>query len=223
MNNPVRIKGTKSGMIIVLDKALTFDEAKDAIKEKFESSSDFFGSNSVALAFEGKKLTDDEKYEIVDLITDISDLNIVCITENDPKVEERMNKSLNETLSQMKANTGQFYKGNLRGGQTIEFESSVVVLGDVNVGAQVVSKGNIVILGSLFGNAIAGAGGKENSFVAALNMQPTQIRIADVIARSSDNIIKPDKNGEPKIAYLENGSIYIETLSHETLNDINID
>ena len=87
--------------------------------------------------------------------------------------------------------------------------------------SQVVSKGNIIVLGSLKGTAFAGACGNTNSFVVALDMRPTQIRIADTIARSPD---KPDKNTdkEAKIAFLEDGNIYIEPLTRNILNDIRL-
>ena len=216
MKNPVRIKGTTSGLIIVIDEGLTFDEAKKEVKEKIITSAAFFGKGSFALAFEGKELTDAEKYELADIVAENSELNIVCITESRPEIEAHMKKALNDKLSAMEANTGTFYKG-------IEFESSVVVLGDVNAGAQVVSKGNIIILGALYGNAFAGVGGRMNSFVAALNMNPAQIRIGDIIARSSDSIKKPDKTVEPKIAFCEDGNIYIEDISLDSLNDIKLD
>jgi septum site-determining protein MinC len=109
----------------------------------------------------------------------------------------------------------------LRSGQVLESETSIIVIGDVNPGARIVSKGNIIVLGNLKGTAFAGATGNTNSFVMALEMSPVQIRIADTIARSPDKPVK-DKLKETKIAFLENGNIYIEPLSKEVLNDINI-
>lgn len=223
MKSPVNIKGTKSGIIVALDDSMPYDELKEAIKEKFTSSASFFGQASVALKFEGRKLSDDEKYEIAGLISESSDLNIVCITEDDPLIEKRMKQSLNDKLNELDTKTGRFYKGTLRNGQVIDFETSVIVLGDVNAGAQVVSKGSIIILGSLCGNAFAGAGGNSHAFVAALDMDPTQIRICDSIARSPDNKSKKKKVSEPQIAFCEDGNIYIETISRDSLNDIQLD
>jgi septum site-determining protein MinC len=118
-------------------------------------------------------------------------------------------------------NTGQFYKGILRSGASLEFETSVVIIGDVNHGARVVSKGNIIILGSLKGTAYAGATGNTSSFVVALDMSPTQIRIADVIARAPDKPVKNEVK-EAKIAFLEEGNIYIEPLNKSILQDIRL-
>ena len=125
----------------------------------------------------------------------------------------------------MNLKDGRFYKGTLRSGQVMESETSIIILGDVNPGARVISKGNIVILGALKGNVYVGAAGNESAFVAALSMDPMQIRIGDVIARCSDKAsVKKKKKAEdtPKIAFVEDGNIYIEPITKEILNDINL-
>ena len=148
-------------------------------------------------------------------------MQIVCIIEDDPKKEELFKKTLEQKLMELENNTGQFYKGILRSGASLEFDNSVVIIGDVNNGARVVSKGNIIVLGSLKGTAYAGASGNTNSFVVALDMRPTQIRIADTIARSPDKPLK-DEVKEAKIAFLEDGNIYIEPLNKSVINDIRL-
>ena len=148
-------------------------------------------------------------------------LSIVCIIENNPERDELLKKTIDERLMELNHATGQFYKGNLRSGQVLETETSIIVIGDVNPGASIVSKGNIVILGSLKGTAFAGASGNEDAFVLALDMAPVQIRIADTIARSPD---KPAREGarEPKVAFLEDGNIYIEPLGRKTIRDLRL-
>ena len=129
-----------------------------------------------------------------------------------------------EQADLMNLQDGRFYKGTLRSGQVLESETSVIILGDVNPGARVISKGNVIVLGSLKGNIFVGAAGNENAFVAALSMEPMQIRIGDVIARCADNAPVKKKKAEdkPKIAYVEDGNIYIEPITKEVLNDINL-
>lgn len=129
-------------------------------------------------------------------------------------------------MNDLSNNDGQFYRGTLRSGQVIESEGSIVILGDVNPGAKVISSGNVIILGSLKGTVYAGVTGDSTSFVVALEMEPMQIRIGDYIARASDDAkkAKDSKNKknkpETKIAFVENGNIYIEPLNKEVLNDI---
>lgn len=213
------IKGTKSGIIVVLDSSLDFGSLKEAVAEKFSSSSDFLGNATMAISFEGRNLTNEEQREILDIINENSKLNVVCIVETNPKTEELFQKSLQEKLLEINSNTGQFYKGNLRSGQVLEVETSIIVIGDVKPGAKVVSKGNIIVLGSLRGNAFAGASGNENAFVLALDMYPVQIRIADIIARSPDEPQK-SRQKETKVAYIEDGNIYIEPFTKDVMDDI---
>ncbi|WFR54755.1 septum site-determining protein MinC [Anaerocolumna sp. AGMB13025] len=221
MNNPVIIKGNKYGIVVVLDAEMGFEELKTKTAEKFRDSAKFFDKAQMAISFEGRKLSNEEQREILNIIAEETELHVVCVIENDPQKEEVFKKALDEKLMELSNTTGQFYKGNLRSGQVLESETSIIVIGDVNPGARIVSKGNIIVLGSLKGTVFAGATGNTNSFVLALSMNPVQIRIADTIARSPDKPVKESLR-ETKIAFLENGNIYIEPLSKEVLNDINI-
>lgn len=221
VNNSVMIKGNKYGIIVVLSPDTDFEELKKQITDKFKESSKFFENAKMAISFEGRVLSNEEQQDILDIIGNNTDMQIVCVIDNDPKKEELFKKTLEDKLMELENNTGQFYKGILRSGASLEFENSVVIIGDVNNGARVVSKGNIIVLGSLKGNAFAGATGNTNSFVVALDMRPTQIRIADVIARSPDKPIK-DALKEAKIAFLEDNNIYIEPLNKNVLNDIRL-
>lgn len=221
MKNSVVVKAHSGGIVVVLDAFLDFEELKVDIAVKFNESAKFFGHAQMAISFEGRELSDEEKFEILDIISLNSDLQIICIVENDPVKEEVFKKSIDEKLMDLNTNTGQFYKGNLRSGQVLEVETSIIILGDVNPGAKVVSKGNIIVLGALKGNVFAGATGNEKSFVVALDMMPVQVRIADIIARSPDKPLKQTVK-EAKIAFVEEGNIYIETLGKDVLNDISL-
>lgn len=223
MKSPVNIKGTKSGIIVAMNNTLPFDEIKEAVRVKFESSSSFFGDAMVAIGFEGRKLTDLEKYEIIDIISETTNLNIICIAEDDPQLEERMNKSLINKLNEINHKTGQFYKGNLRNGQVMDFETSIIIIGNVYEGAQIVSKGNIIVLGELSGSAFAGAGGNPSSFIAALTMNPTQLRICDTIYKAPDKKKKFRKKHGTQIAVCENGVIYRKSITQDLIADIKLD
>ena len=87
-----------------------------------------------------------------------------------------------------------FHKGSLRSGQKIEFEGSLVIIGDVNAGAEVIASENIVILGTLRGLAHAGAKGNKDSIIEASEIEASQIRIADIVKE-----IEKDENEIRKI------------------------
>lgn len=241
MKNSVVIKGNKYGIIVILDDSMPYEDLKNDIVYKFSSSKSFLGKSSIAVTFEGRKLSNDEEKEIISIIEDNTDLTIVCIMDSD-KVKEAIYKKAVEDVTKVtnkdsvevetyydsddNANA-QFYTGTLRSGQQVSCEGSVVIIGDVNPGATVTSGGNIVILGSLRGTAIAGCNGDTSTFVVALEMDPLQIRIGDVIASSNDNsfmstmnIREKRKAQQVKIAYADNDNIYIDLLNKETINNI---
>ncbi len=96
----------------------------------------------------------------------------------------------------------------LRSGQRVRYHGNVVVLGDVNPGAEIVAAGDIVVMGTLRGVAHAGATGSTESIVAAFRLQPTQIRVGAVIGRAPDGqAARPDV---PELARLRDGVLVIE-------------
>lgn len=219
----VVIKSNKYGITLFLDKDMPFPELLKDISEKFQTSSHFFKNAQMALAFEGRTLSREEQLEILQVIQENSSLDILCVLEQDALKESYMKQILEARQNDRATSDGRFYKGTLRSGQVLESETSIIILGDVNPGATVVSKGNVVVLGTLKGTIHAGAAGNENTFVAALKMAPMQIRIADAIARSADGPVNIQGNSAgPMIAYTEEGNIYMEPITKEVINDIRI-
>lgn len=221
MNNTVVIKGTKSGIILVLKADTEYDVLKKAVAAKFKESAAFLGEAQKAIVFQGKKLTEEQKLEIIDIIEQNCNLSIVCIMEENEKLEQAFRKTMERQAVKQDQSTGQFFKGNLRSGQVLDVETSIIIIGDVKAGAKVISKGNVIILGSLRGNVYAGSAGNYNAFVVALEMAPMQIRIADTIARAPDKPKKEQSKGT-KIAYWEDGNIYIEPLDKNVMGEIRL-
>lgn len=100
--------------------------------------------------------------------------------------------------------------GTIRSGQKIETPFSLVVIGDVNPGADLVAGGDIVVIGSLRGTAHAGAYDDKgiDKFILALNMQPVQLRIGSVISRGSS-----EKSSNAEIARIDNRRIIVENFN----------
>jgi septum site-determining protein MinC len=96
----------------------------------------------------------------------------------------------------------------LRSGQIIHYPGNVIVMGDVNPGAEVVAGENIIVLGSLRGMAHAGAGGNEQALILAFRLQPTQLRIAGHITRPPDG--EKSVPEEAEIALIREGIVVIE-------------
>ena len=87
----------------------------------------------------------------------------------------------------------------LRSGSEIRHDGSVIVMGDMNPGSSVIADGDILVWGKLRGTVHAGAGGNAGSVVMATQMQPSQIRIADFVARGPSNV---PAQFLPEVAYV---------------------
>ena len=164
MNSIVKIRGSRHGISVKLDNGASYEDIKKATASEFKAAEKFLGDEKLAVSFEGKYLTEQQQEELVDIIHQNCNVHIVCIMDQASEREKQFHKSVEETMMEFDASTGQFYKGHLRSGQVLEFEQSVIVIGDINPGASIISKGNIIILGSLRGTAYAGASGKKKLF-----------------------------------------------------------
>ena len=95
------------------------------------------------------------------------------------QIEKSFNKKIEESRTK-------FITKSLRCGNRIEFKGSVVIIGDVNAGSEVVAEENIIIFGNLRGLAHAGAKGNKKGIIAAASIESKQIRIADIIKEIED-------------------------------------
>ena len=97
--------------------------------------------------------------------------------------------------------------GTVRSGQRIEYEGTVIILGDVNGGSEVVAEQNIIVVGDIRGYVHAGAKGNRSCIIAANSINPTQLRIADLILKNEEKI---DTDSGYEIARVNMGEINIE-------------
>lgn len=222
--NSVIIKCNKYGLIVILDENLPFEELIKDVEDKFKESAKFFKNAKMAMTIRGRSLTQAEEKQVVETIVDSCGLHILCIIDEDRKEELLFHQAVDKAMEEKDAEDGWFYRGTLRSGQVLESEHSIVIIGDVNPGANVTSKGNIVVLGSLRGIAYAGATGDRNCFVAALVMKPIQVKIADKMARSAitKRVDDAEYKLDPKIAYVKEDHIYVKPISQEILSELSV-
>jgi len=103
-----------------------------------------------------------------------------------------------------------YLRQTLRSGQAVSHKGHLVIIGDVNPGAEVLAEGDITVWGALRGIAHAGIGGNTRAEIRALKLQPVQLRIAHAIARSPDSPRKGySSHSGPETARIVNGTIRI--------------
>ncbi|MDE6365386.1 MAG: septum site-determining protein MinC [Lachnospiraceae bacterium] len=223
MKNSVILKSFPNGISVILDGTISFQELLADIAVKFREADGFFKDASVAVSIEGRELTEEQEREILDTITQNSRLKILCLMGKDEEKNLKFLGVQNMLNFQNDENSGQFYRGTLKDGASIETEHSIIILGDVCEGSCVYSSKDIVVLGTLTGDVYAGAGGNSNHFVVALNMLPGILQIGDYVYNSQPpktlrwGFKKPQT--VPKIAYTHNGEVQIESITKELLDN----
>lgn len=222
MKQAVTIKANNFGLLIFLNPDMDFSELKKAVGEKFKESKEFFGAATMAVSFENRVLSEEEEGELVEEILNHSDFKISCIIDKDPVKEKLFMDHVKKYELANDMSMAKIYKGNFRSGKMMEFDTGVIIIGDVNPGAKVRARGNIIILGSLKGEAESGIDGNDNTFVMALDMQPIQLRIGTKMARCADNSAMNlrERTLEPQVAYVENENIYIDKVDKKTLDSL---
>jgi septum site-determining protein MinC len=140
-------------------------------------------------------LSPEQKEEIKELIESTGNLLVKTMNSDVVLVQEM------EQRIEM-AKTTKIHVGLIRSGQVLECDRDILILGDINPGGWVISKGNIFVMGSLKGNAHAGFAGDSSKIIYASTFEPIQLRIADVI-RNSFNESK-DEQHHSQFAYVMN-------------------
>lgn len=217
MKEAVIIKSFPSGITLRLNREIPFEKLLEEIGFKFSEARNFFGNANMALSLEGRQVSGTEELLIVEAIHSSCNLHILCIVERDETTGRDFAKALADLE---KKNTGeeesQFFKGDLKDGDILETENSMILLGNVSPGSAVYSARNIIILGGLYGEACA------DGFVAALEMKPEKIKIGDFKYRPRSKKSKwPGRitlKVQPKIAYVKNNRITFESLTKDFLS-----
>ena len=206
--NYVIFKGTKDGITVIFDAEAPFDILCEQLEKKVVEAGKFFDNVKTAMAFKGREFTEAEEETLLQIIAKHATMDITFV-----KTDNNELKELSELMAKemSPSNLTKFHRGSLRNGQKIEFEGSVVVVGDVNPGAEIKAGGNIIVLGQLKGMAHAGCKGMTEAFITAIFMAPTQLRIADIITRFPEENKKGPK--PPEYAFIQNGQIFVMALS----------
>jgi len=193
----VILKGGSNGIVMVLTESTPFADLMEEIKEKLDEYSNFLeGASMRSLTVRSRDFSAGEQMELLSLVCERFGKDTL-VTFQPLTVKEEPPKSC-------------FYMGTVRSGAQMESDTDLVIVGDVNPGAQISAAGNVTVLGSLRGIVHAGKDGNRDAVIVALSLNPTQIRIAEIITRPPDG---EEAASVPEIAYIRDGNIYVEPMS----------
>lgn len=218
MLSTVQIKGIREGLLVTLGEGEWDDISEDLYKE-LDQQADFLSGAKIILDVENHSLSAASMGKLRDDISE-KGLSLWAILSHSPTTEKnaqalglatRIHQSQPEDENRdqgidISDDEGVLVRKTLRSGSSIQHPGHVTVIGDVNPGAEIIAGGDIVVWGRLSGMAHAGAEGDMDAVVCALNLSPTQLRIADLIA------VAPQDDGEriPEIARVRDHKVVAE-------------
>lgn len=220
MTSTVEIKGIREGLLVTLGEG-PWSNVQDALMQEVDQQASFLEGAKLILDVENHILNAAALSKLRDLLSE-KGMNLWAVLSNSPTTEitaqtlglaTKIHQTASEDGSSLiehpdwNGNEAILIKQTLRSGRRIEFIGHVTVVGDVNPGAEVISGGDVVVWGKLRGLVHAGAEGDESAVVCALNLAPTQLRIASKIS-------VPPKDREeikPEIASIRDGQVIAES------------
>jgi septum site-determining protein MinC len=218
----IQIKGIRDGLLITLGEA-PWQELELTFMQTVDGKLSFFQGARVAIDVGTTELRVAELSSLRDQLSErgislwavLSDSLITETTAQYLGLATRISRpqpAIVKETQALPADAAKWVKGPLRSGAKIQSEGNVVVVGDVNPGAEVEAGGSVVVWGRLRGVVHAGAQGDANAVVCALELTPTQLRIAGEIA------ISPKKQGKsrPEVVHLKDGQLVAEFWQEST-------
>jgi len=224
LSNIVEFKGTKEGIILLIKGYDTFKSVLAAVQDKLDKSAQFF-SGATIIGVEGFIGEEKNRYDLYRLLVEVYSMDVKSLdpvmkmqsvddveaetaeeaVEEAPLVEEKINEVIDYDAYDTK-----IVRQTLRSGRNISYEGNILVIGDVNPGAELSAGGNVIVMGKLRGYVHAGKYGCKEAYVIANKLVPTQIRIANIIARAPEGESLDEL--KPEIAHLKSGRMSIEEL-----------
>jgi septum site-determining protein MinC len=202
----VRLKGVGDSLWVTLNPSISKEVLKEELGQIFSRMNNIAIGARVVLDT-GDTPSEDNLFEF--LGSYLKDTHRVGTVEraskrslSEQRVRQRdMDRSWHNYRSEVL-----MLAGRVRSGQTVTATKHLLILGDVNPGAEVSAGGDIFVLGSLFGKALAGQPGKTDAIIFSLNFKPTQIQIGEVVAAG----LSENSERKPEFARVENGAIVVE-------------
>ena len=213
---PIQIKGLRDGLLITVGDG-DWSVLEPSLLEQINTQQAFFRGARIALDVGPQILKVNELVSLRDKLSEHG-VSLWAVLSESPTTEKtaqllglatRISKPRPEEMRQYSVDdlgdeTALFVSKTLRSGMRIEFPGHVVVFGDVNPGAEIVAEGNVLVWGRVRGMIHAGAKGDKSAYICALDLSPTQLRIADEVSA----VLKPLDSPRPEIARLnEDGKL----------------
>lgn len=187
MLNNIKISQTTDEIVLNVNIVSEIEEICEELETKIVKLKEFYKSAKTPIRITGRLFTDGE----IERIKKIIESEIEVEINFDDASELLGLHAIKKTFqTETEISETKYIKTSIRSGQVEEYSGSLVIMGDVNAGGEVIAGGNIAIIGSLRGLAHAGAGGNTKALITANLIDVTQIRIANVVKEVESRIEK---------------------------------
>jgi septum site-determining protein MinC len=207
----IAIKGSKDGLRLQLDEQATWDEVLEALRVQIGQGANFFNGAQLVVDIGERALAEDQLAALLELmrqhgIRPESLASTARESRSSARAVGLAARPLSRAPESEDRGEAAFAWRTVRSGQIIRHHGHVTVLGDVNAGGEIIAGGNVLVWGRLRGTVHAGALGDRKAVICALELAPTQLRIADLIARAPEG----GAGRFPEVAFVENDQIGVE-------------
>ena len=202
----LQIRGTKDGInaIIDMEKFDTFDEMLSLLINKLTAGKSFYKGSTIKITANLKRVSEVEIEKLKEVLFEEILIKDCVLEEKEVEHKEEKESKIFNGVYEGKT---KFLKKTVRGGQLIKYSGNIVIIGDVNSGAEVYAGGNIVVMGRIKGQVHAGVGGNKKAIISALSLQPEVLQIGDIITIAPDDTQKPSY---PEVAKIKDDTIIVE-------------
>ena len=187
MRSCIRISSTKDEIRITVNAATEFDEVLEEFRTKLPRIKKYYEKNRLPIHIVGKALKENEQTAVRTVLKPEIDTKITFGEASEVLGLHAIKRTFE---SSVETSETKFIRGNLRSGQREEFSGSIAILGDLNYGAEVIAGENIIVTGKIRGLAHAGANGNKKAIISANSIEPTQVRISNILKEIPENDYK---------------------------------
>lgn len=207
-NDGILIKGNRDGINTTIDmeKFDCFESMLSLLVKKLSKGKHFYKGTTLILRLDLSLFNEKKIKKLNELLLDEIELKDIVLEDLDKGNVKDDHKSL-KTFSGVYEGKTKFIRKTVRSGQCIRYQGNIVIIGDINSGAEVYAAGNVIVLGRIKGKVSAGINGNQKAVIAAFLLQPEILKISDVIAMSPDDSEKPSY---PELAKIKDGAIIVE-------------
>ena len=200
----IQIKGTKEGINATIDmeRFSDFDEMLEVLIDKLTAGKGFYKGASLKIAANLKNVNENDILRLKDVLFEKIQIKVSFFVE--VKREEQKESKIFSGVYEGKT---KFIKKTIRGGQLVRYHGNIVIIGDINNGAEVYAGGNIIVLGTIKGQVHAGVGGNKKAIISAFSLQPEILQIAEIVTIAPEDGIKPSY---PELAKIKDDIIVVE-------------